>query len=730
MYARVLIVGDTTLGSASLVLRIRRALEGAGHATCVVPVWETALIGSFARGFAPTVALIEPCPAGARWREELAALGVPAVWIGAPGEPGPSALLRGVRDDAYRSATTSLPRGDEPRSCAVAQCPTEARRSVVEGLASSGDVEVVSIDPAWGAWARDPHVHDPAFTLRRSAVLLVFDGVDAPSPAWLALRAAEGCALVVENSLALRLGDALPGIVAADVSDMASVARRLLDDAAAREEALVGQGTWLDALPSLEDELASALALVNDPGAGLRASRLERPARHVVVYGWFGMDNLGDDLLLRIVADRVRARFPEAVITAIVGNPMRVRELYGFEAVRAEQPVPMSNMLRRADALVLCGGLVFDDPMALTSGDAEPFMEPYINPACQADVCLMAWQHGVPAYYLGAGIGPAEKPATRACLRYIGLSGARLLLRDADSARLALDAGVPAEQVETCCDLVLAARASVVAGAAAGTLPEGLEPGGYVTVALRTWPLNPVGYEEALADELDRIAEESGLTIAFVPFDSEDAHIHDAVASHMRRADCVVKVAARLSMEDMFAVIDGSALAVAMRLHCSILHHVLGKPAVGLDYNEKVGSHFREMGRDRCLVALDDVAGRVSEAALVALEDPTATRVAVERGVACLAPRADAAFEELFAAVEAHEPRLEEPEVFHPRSCSQTVVELHTALARERDLAARADALEDELAAAHRRIEELERSTSYRLGNALVKVPRAILRRD
>ena len=51
-------------------------------------------------------------------------------------------------------------------------------------------------------------------------------------------------------------------------------------------------------------------------------------------------------------------------------------------------------------------------------------------------------------------------------------------------------------------------------------------------------------------------------------------------------------------------------------------------------------------------------------------------------------------------------------------------------LARERELAARADALEAELAAARQRIRDLEESTSYRLGNALVKVPRALLRRD
>lgn len=730
MYSRVLIIGGDELSGASLAARARRSLERAGHAVQALPASSDAdVIRAAVRGFSPGVALVGARGVGPAVRAELQASDVPVLALSGGDGDLPALLEGAVRDDAYRAAETSLPTPSRDRSCAVSQPRDASRERVVRELEGEG-VRVVALDPSWGGRYEDPRLRECAFALRTTPVFLAFDGDDAPTLAELGLRAHEGCALVVEAGLAARLAD--DGLARAatvvDGASMAPTVALLASDPAARARALERQDAWLDALPGLDDALAAALARV-DAASGGALLRSARPARRVVAYGWFGMDNFGDDLLLRVVSDRVRERLPEAEVCVIAGNPDRVRRLYGLEAVWAGDVPAERAAIRGASAVVFCGGLIFDDTMAHTPDDIELFLDPYMDPACQADVCLMAWRHGVPALYLGAGIGPARKPVTKACLRYIGLSGAHLLLRDADSARLALDAGVPAGQVEVCCDLVLGARRSVVAAAAEGSLPAGLEPGGYVTVALRSWPLNPPGYEGALAAELDRIADETGLSIAFVPFDPEDAQIHSRVAAQMRRADRAVEVAPGLSMDDVLAVMAGSALAVAMRLHCSILHHVLGKPAVGLDYNEKVGSHFREVGRAGCLVALDDVAGKVSAAALAALADPAAAREEVERGVSRLAPKADAAFERLFSAIEAHEPRPEEPEVFHPRSCSQADVDLSAARARERELEARVGSLETELAAARQRVSDLERSTSYRLGHALVKIPHALLRR-
>lgn len=730
MVARVLVISGTRLWDGSAARRIERALRGLGHAVRVVSVCDArfdSIFDAVRLWMAPDLVFIDSSCGNAG--EIARSLGVQVFGFGGRGDSDGGYMGASIpvfQDDSYRCATTSLPTEGRETDVLITQEPTEMRQRLLSSACANK--KMVSLVSGYGASEVNPYGGAGAHEARCAKVALQFDGDDAPSLIDVALRMAEGCLVLGEQSLVERLElEGLPPCIPAfSEASLKEVLDRTCENAEYRERLIAQQQAWLDELPCIDSMLSDLLAgsLSGDEGS-TRVCRTSR-AKNIVVYGWLGMDNFGDDLLLQVVADRVRERFPESVIQVIAGNAQRVEELCGFEAVVAGDYAGMRRLISQADALIFCGGLIFDDPMSTTAGEIELFMEPFINPACQAAACLMAWQHGVPAFYLGAGLGPVAKPATREALRYIGLAGARLLLRDQDSVDLALKSGVPSAQVGAYADLVLSAHDTVVERAS-DDLPEGLQPGGYITVALRDWPLNPAGFEEALAAELDRVSEQTGLAVAFVPFDPDDVHIHHRVAERMR-AKMVVEIASRLAMPEMLSVVKHSAMAVAMRLHCSILHHVLGKPAIGLDYNEKVGSHFREMGRGAYLIPLDSVAGSLSTAALRASADPEVTRRQIEEGLASLTPKVEEAFRELFSAIEGHEPAPRETEVFYPRARSQAAVDLEASRAREQALSARVTQLQGELDAARARISDLEQSTSYRLGHALVKVPHALFR--
>ncbi|OUP10510.1 polysaccharide pyruvyl transferase family protein [Collinsella sp. An2] len=736
MYARIAVIGDTRLGEAGFSCRIAEALKRAGHAVtlCSANAPNAPLvIEASQRGFRPSIVFVEQrmLLSNKPIYQAVQKLGLPTVQFGdgvhvEMSDAAESSTLAGTyRDDAYIQACCSLPDGTRPHAVIVPHGLDDRVEGLLRRLEREASLSVERYAPLRGAAPLDLNLGVAAAIGRSAKLCLLFDGQWRMSAQDVAMRISEGCVVLVERSLADTwdgsLGDA---VVLFDEGDLVETVSGLLASTSRYKACLQRQRVWLDALPLLDDALEDMFA--ND-SLCKAAATLEHPSRDVVVYGWLGMQNFGDDLLLQVVADHVESRFPEAVVRVIGGDSERIKTEFGFDAVRANEHYRMFNMVRRASCVVFCGGLIFDDPFAFTPGDIELFVEPYMDPACQAGVCLMAWRFGVPALYLGAGLGPIAKPAARAALRYIGLAGARLLLRDQDSVKLALDCGYPSEQVAAYADLVLSARDTVL-NRASDNLPSGLEPGRYFTVVLRDWPLNPPGFERALAAELDRIASQTGLTIAFVPFDPDDVHIHHRVADAMQTAQ-VVEVKTRLSMPDMLAVVKHSAMAVAMRLHCSILHHVLGKPAIGLDYNEKVGSHFREMERGDYLVSLDEVADRLSGAALRAWNDPEATKAEIEEGLDALRPKVEAAFQELFCAIEAHEPAPEEPEVYYPRARSQAAVDLEASRAHEQELASRVEALEGELSAARARIADLEQSTSYRLGHALVKVPHALFKR-
>lgn len=790
-YARVLVVGSSHGSEASLIVRTERALGAFGHATYLIdPAADAdgAAIRAAADGFRPSVVVMDvrSCRRFPEAQRAIAELRVPvmalrpndtarASALGSCDAPLPALLPRAARDGAYARATTSRPVEAREARILVMQPADDRTQRLVEALRASATADVALADPSWGPDAADTALCAGAFLARTCRICALFDAADpadAPCAADAALRVAEGCVVLAERSLLARWGDESLAAcaVAFDEESLAATAARLLSDDNAWSQAREAQAAWLAGLPELAQAAQEALealdaavagdasveaaapfpanstaepaAAAADPTTGSeslpaehaanhrRALVSEEPARRIAVFGWLGARNFGDDLLLSVVMRRVRDRFPFAQFTVIGASALQAQRQYGVEAVTADDPYRIREAVQRADAVVFCGGLVFDDPMSTTAGDVDVFMEPYINPACQAETCLMAWQAGVPALYLGAGIGPLAKPAARHSLRLAGLAGARFLLRDAESAALAIDAGVPASQVGVCADLAFSAR-PVIEAHAASPLPDGLERGGYFIVSLRDWPLNPEGFAETLARAIDRAVRETGLTAAFVPFDSDDARIHADVASRMAEASRAVALPQTPDASGMFALIEGSAFAFAMRLHCSILHHVMGKPAVGLDYNEKIGSHYKVMEQLARLLPLGASADEMADA----LAETHAAQDEIGREVAARAAQLESealrAFEELFAAVEQHAAATQpdEPECYHPRAISQARVEL-------REAHARTEALERQLAEANARADhaeqrarDLEASTSFRVGHALMRIPHAIFRR-
>ena len=726
---------------------------------------DAAEVRAFARSFRPTLVLWD-ARAGAPSQEAVAALreaGVLSVLLGSgtgglcaldagapsfvrpfqeapdPVEPsggseasaharpgGVAVRPPAASDAAYRTALTSAP--DDARAGVVCTQWADPRREALlrdAGVLDGAFGPFAGFHPSWGAAARDASCGALAFAARRASFVVLFDGPDAPSPLETALRLAEGAAVVAEASLAARWDDReLAGAVltfahADGLRDTLSETA----DGAKRDAALARQERLLEARGTLEDACEGFLdtcgALARELGRSEVRSQ-DRPAKEFLLYGWFGMRNFGDDLLLMTAVRRCAERWPESFAVAVGGNAAEVRRSFGLEAYSPDARHEVRSALRRCAGAAFFGGLLFDDPMEETAGDIETFMDPWIEPSGQAAVCLEAWTSGVPTVYLGAGAGPLSKPAARNAVRLIGLAGARFVLRDGHSARLVRDCGVPEGQVRVKADLVLGGR-SLFDGIEGDSLPEGLEDGGYLAVSLRDWPLVPEGFEREVAACLDSVCGELGLKAAFVPFDADDVAIHRRTAALMRRQDAAVVLSERPGEEGILRLVLGSKAAVAMRLHCSILHHVLGKPSLGLDYNDKIGAHFRSVGQEGMLLPLSAAGVRMAEVLSAALTGYEPMCAAVRNGAADGARLADEAFQEFFDAVESGDGPVREPLCFHPRGRSFARCELERARRELAEVRTEADVQRERAERAERELAEVRASRSFRLGHAVMR---------
>lgn len=761
MYARLIYFGALPAGDADFGRRLCETARGLGHAVMVCErpdegggckaalaaieafrpsllVWDVASLDPSA--LSPVLEAARCLRAALLLEPEDVARVSPGLFdvvlcafgnAGAPSGPVsglpeglPSLSLGPFPDERYVDAATSDP-SLAREGVGVWQPPSDEARSE---LAMLDGVRIVRMSPEWpGSLDESVPGCCLAYWARTVRYSCFFAG-EGLSDASVALRVAEGALVLAPMSALASIRDRRlrEAVVAFPPRGLAGAIASLDADEAARLDALAAQRSALEGR-TLEGSLPAALArldaLAREAGRGPVLACGER-ATEVVLFGWFGAQNFGDDLLMTVVRDRIERRYENPLVSVIGADAGELRREFGCPAMTPDQKAEIRRALLGASAVVYCGGLVFDDPLAQTAGELELFFDPWIEPTGQAAVSLLARLHGVPSVYLGIGAGPLANDETRSAVRAMGLAGATMLPRDENSVELFLASGVDPTQVTLAADLVLGAReyvnrvASHRSGGAAG--------GPYFVVSLREWHLNPEGLCASVAALVDGLVRATGARAVFVPFDADDVAVHERVVALMGEGASAESIGERPSAPELLGLMAGSRFAVAMRLHCSILHHVLGKPAVGLDYNDKVHAHFVELDQADLLLPLGF--GRPeADAAVARLEAALRSpRASTARALEKKSERVEMAYGRLWDAISGMSHGGLGRQVYYPRTVSRFESDLIAERSRARELERELEAERSRRAEAERRESDVRSSHSYRLGNALLRLPAAL----
>lgn len=455
--------------------------------------------------------------------------------------------------------------------------------------------------------------------------------------------------------------------------------------------------------------------------AALEATDAGSPerVRHFVVFGYVGPNNYGDELLFEVLKRRLFARYPGCYIS-LVGHDTREALLRrGVAGALPNEKAACRAMLNGADVQIVFAGLMYETPfLKFTSGLVDLFQDPYSEIAGQAAMVLLAWLCGVPTVFVGMGVGPLGNPDAQALVRLASLAAPRFVTRDAHSAALLRQAGVADDLVQEKADLAFLIDPRDYDEPPAWLADNGLKAGGYAAVALRQddKPM-PEGLFVQVAGALDRLYEDKGLTPLFIDFAPEDRAVHEQVVRAMRHGDVAI-IRDSLDIDETLGCLSHARMTLAMRLHCSILGNLFGKPSVGLDYNDKVGAYYRQMGNDDCLCALDASADEMAAAAFRALEKDLS---AVEVQVARNRELASEAFGILCGVIDAREAQ--------PTAQSRYPRVVSSADVRNRSLQSQLDAALARAEAAEARVREIEESTTWKAGRALTAVPRFVKRK-
>jgi len=303
----------------------------------------------------------------------------------------------------------------------------------------------------------------------------------------------------------------------------------------------------------------------------------------VLVSGYFGFGNVGDEALLAAMVGAWRARLPDLQVTVTSAAPTHTASQHDVTAVGRTDLPAIIRALAKADLLVSGGGSLLQDATG-------PWTIPYY-----LGIVSLALLRGCPVFLYAQGIGPVGGRLGRFLIRLLVNRADCVTVRDSDSAAELRRLGVLRPPLEVTADAVFTLKPTGTARGRAFLLQEAPAAAGspVIGVSLRDW--QPGVPPEAMAAALDGLAAETGALLLFIPMHyPADHELSRAVAAKVYHP--AVVMSRRLATQDLLDMCSALDMMVGMRLHSLIFAALGGVIPVGISYDPKIDAFLSALG--------------------------------------------------------------------------------------------------------------------------------------
>jgi polysaccharide pyruvyl transferase CsaB len=287
----------------------------------------------------------------------------------------------------------------------------------------------------------------------------------------------------------------------------------------------------------------------------------------ILISGYYGFGNLGDEALLEIIVAQLRTRFPLAEIDVLSAQPEETAHRLGVAATQRADLGLLRRAIERADFVLSGGGGLLQNATSLKSL------------LYYAGIIRSAIKAGKKTMIFAQSIGPLDfigKQTVRECCR--GLSAATV--RDERSREL-LAGLVGGITVERTADPVFLYERREPADASE-RVPQ---DDALVVVSVRKTP-HFDALVLRLAGAVDRLAQEHGAQVAFVALGGQaDA---DAATSVIRKCRSHPMLLPIEGLAATAEILQRAQLVIGVRLHALILAARFGVPFLAVPYDPKV----------------------------------------------------------------------------------------------------------------------------------------------
>ena len=288
--------------------------------------------------------------------------------------------------------------------------------------------------------------------------------------------------------------------------------------------------------------------------------------KSILISGYFGFDNGGDEAVLSAVVKMLRERLPEIPIVALSGDPKKTADSnleYDLKAIDRRNLSAIKAELDNAALFISGGGSLFQD---VTSVRSVYYYASMLN---------LAHKAGVPSVVLAQGLGPLNTFLGRMLTKRAMKNCEFLSWRDQDSLELAVKIGLSREKMILTCDPVLNWNPEYVAKSGSGNR---------VAIAVRPWQNFAKGeIIKAAYTLLDK-----GYDVVLLPFQKG---VDELLATEINDAlNDRCKVPHYVSPLQLYCEIASADYLVGMRLHSLIMAKGAGTNCAAISYDPKIDS--------------------------------------------------------------------------------------------------------------------------------------------
>lgn len=303
----------------------------------------------------------------------------------------------------------------------------------------------------------------------------------------------------------------------------------------------------------------------------------------IVISGYYGFDNAGDEAMLYSILRSLREIFPEGETTVISGRPKKTAETFGVSAVPRFGGISILRSLLSCDLLISGGGSLLQD---VTSSRSLLY---YLS-IIAAGVALRK-----KVFLYGQGIGPLHRKWVCRLLSFVLSRTDGITVRDEISRDFLKKLGVTAPVYATADSVLALPKVGLEAGreilSRAG-VPENKK---LVGISVRNW-LEADRWTASFGEYIRKLSDED-VGVVFIPMQYPDDRLAAEKICGEKRADNIYFLEGSFTAPELMSIIGNLDALVGMRLHALIFAALMHVPLAGISYDPKIDNFLAAIGR-------------------------------------------------------------------------------------------------------------------------------------